>query len=87
VKAVPFSHTLAARFSNAERQLSENVVTGPYLVMTTVGYADGRHRVHESADPYAKDEMLSVAEGIAHSVESGLGATPPPPHCPGGPGC
>ena len=36
--------------------------------MSTVGYADGRPQVQESADPYTKGEMLSVEDGIAETV-------------------
>jgi hypothetical protein len=87
IMAVPFAHTLAAQFGDAQRQLSWVSSQGPYLVMSTVGYADGRRRVRESADPYIKDEMLSVADGIGNRVGSRLGALPPAPHCPGAPGC
>ena len=87
VRTVPFGHTLAASFSNAARQLSDISATGPYLIMSTVGYADGRHRVRESADPYDKAEMLSVADGISDWIGARIGAAPPPATCPGGPAC
>ena len=87
VRAVPFGHTLAASFTDAARQLSAISAAGPYLIMSTVGYADGRHRVRESADPYDKDEMLSVADGIADWIATRIGASPPPASCPGGPAC
>jgi hypothetical protein len=87
VGAAPFDHTLAASFSNAARQLSDISAAGPYLIMSTVGYANGRHRVRESADPYDKDEMLSVADGISDWIGARIGASPPPASCPGGPAC
>ena len=87
VRTVPFGHTLAASFSNAARQLSGISAAGPYLIMSTVGYADGRHGVRESADPYDKDEMLSVADGISDWIGARIGASPPPATCPGGPAC
>jgi hypothetical protein len=87
VRTVPFGHTLAASFSNAARQLSDISAAGPYLIMSTVGYADGRHRVRESADPYDKDEMLSVADGISDWIGARIGASPTPATCPGGPAC
>lgn len=87
VRAVPFGHTLAASFSDAARQLSATSAAGPYLVMSTVGYADGRPRVRESADPYDKDEMLSAANGISDWIAARIGASPPPARCPGGPAC
>jgi hypothetical protein len=87
VHTVPFGRTPAASFSNAARQLSDISAVGPYLIMSTVGYADGRHRVRESADPYDKDEMLSVADGISDWIGARIGASPPPATCPGGPAC
>jgi len=87
VRAVRFAHTLVAGFGAAARQLSTAVAAGPYLIMSTVGYADGRHHVRESADPYDKDEMLSVAAGISDWIGGRIGAAPPAPHCPGGPSC
>jgi hypothetical protein len=87
VRAAPFGHTLAASFSDAARQLSDISAAGPYLIMSTVGYANGRHRVRESADPYDKDEMLSVADGISDWIGARIGASPPPASCPGGPAC
>ena len=87
VRAAPFGHTLAASFSDTARQLSDISGGQPYLIMSTVGYANGRHRVRESADPYDKDEMLSVADGISDWIGARIGATPPPASCPGGPAC
>lgn len=87
LRAVRFGHTLGAGFGDAARQLSSATADGPYLIMSTVGYADGRHHVRESADPYDKDEMLSVANGISAWIGARIGAVPPAPHCPGGPAC
>jgi len=87
VRAVPFGHTLASTFRDAARQLSATSAAGPYLIMSTVGYADGRPRVREAADPYDKDEMLSAADGISDWIAARIGASPPPASCPGGPAC
>jgi hypothetical protein len=87
VRAVPFGHTLTSSFRDASRQLSSVSAAGPYLIMSTVGYADGRPRVRESADPYDKDEMLSAADGISDWIAARIGASPPPASCPGGPAC
>jgi hypothetical protein len=86
VRAVPFRHTIAARFGDAERQLSLDQVAGPYVVFAAVGYADGRHR-QTGANPYARSEMLGLADGIVEWVASHLGASPPLPRCPGAPAC
>jgi len=87
VRPVGFRRTLAAGFDDPARQLSQAVSAGPYLIMSTVGYADGRHKVREAADPYDKDEMLSLATGLSDWIGSRIGASPPPPRCPGGPAC
>jgi hypothetical protein len=87
VRAVPFRHTLVARFGNRQRQLSWEQAAGPYLVFATVGYADGRRRVHEAANLYATAEMLGLGDGVADWVADHLGAAPPSPTCPGGPAC
>jgi hypothetical protein len=87
VRAATFSRTPVARFGNRQRQLSSVRRAGPYLVFATVGYADGRRRVHESANLYATAEMLGLEGGIGGWVARHLGAAPPPPACPGGPAC
>jgi hypothetical protein len=87
VRAVSFRRTPVARFGNRQRQLSLVQRAGPYLVFTTVGYADGRRRVHEAANRYAAAEMLGLEGGVGGWVARHLGAAPPPPACPGGPAC
>jgi hypothetical protein len=83
--AVPGSPAYA--FGASQRQLSWAVAAGPYLVITTVGYADGRGRVPVAGDTYIVGEITSLAQGIAADIAAPLGARPPVPHCPGGPGC
>ena len=87
VRAVSFRRTPVARFGSRQRQLSSVQRAGPYLVFTTVGYADGRRRVHEAANLYATEEMTGLEDGVGGGVASHLGAAPPPPSCPGGPAC
>jgi hypothetical protein len=87
VRAVPFRDTLAQAFGDEQRQLSWAISSGPYLIMSTVGYADGRPREQVSSDPYASQEMASLAGGVASAIGGPLGAPPLPPRCPGGPGC
>jgi hypothetical protein len=87
VRAVAFGGTLAALFGDRERQLSWATSAGPYLIMSTVGYADGRPEVPVASDPYMDQEMTSLANGVAAAVGAPLGAPPPPPRCPGAPGC
>jgi hypothetical protein len=87
VKPVPFPRTLAARFGDRQRQLAGAYSRGPYLVLYTAGYTDGRGYDQISLNPYADSEMTSLASGVAQSVGSALGSPPPPPTCPGAPGC
>lgn len=87
VRALPVAGTAAARFANSRRQLTANIVAGPYLVMYAVGYADGRPLVPVAADSYADAEMNSFGVGVAESVAAVLGTPPSPPRCPGAPGC
>ena len=87
VQAVPFPGTPTARFGNAQRQLSRSFSAGPYLIMYTAGYADGRPQVPISNDTYAQNEMSSAARGAAQAVAGTVAAPPPVPHCPGTPGC
>jgi hypothetical protein len=85
---------LAVRFRGAaagmydySRQLAASFSDGPYLIMYTVGYADGRPPVRVSQDSYSEQEMTSLAQGVAQSVASRLAAAPAIPRCPGAPGC
>jgi hypothetical protein len=87
VRVARFRDTLAGGFSNRERQLSWSMSDGPYLILSTAGYADGRPHVQEAADAYADQEMTRFATGVADAIGAPLGALPPPPQCPGGPGC
>ncbi len=75
--------TPAATFGLRQRQLSWVAGAGPYLVMATVGYADGRPHVAVNSDSYAYLEMASLARGLVAAVAVPLGAPPAVPHCPG----
>jgi hypothetical protein len=87
VRAVAFGGTLAVSFGQRERQLSWATSAGPYLILSTAGYADGRPEVAVSSDSYIDQEMTSLANGIADAVGAPLAAAPPVPKCPGAPGC
>jgi hypothetical protein len=87
VRTAPVAGTLAAGFTDGQRQLSWNTRTGPYVVLATVGYADGRPRVRVAADSYQSAEMTNLNQGLARAVSGVLGRTPARPACPGSPGC
>lgn len=86
VKAIPFRHTVVARFGARQRQHSWHKAAGPYLVLASVGFADGRPWLVKG-DSYTQAEMQSLASGVGQRVASALAAPPPQPHCPGSPGC
>lgn len=77
----------AAGFGEVQRQLTQAAGAGPYLILSTAGFADGRHRVRLSGDPYLGTEMSSLASGLVTSAERVLGKPLPAPVCPGAPGC
>jgi hypothetical protein len=87
VHTVGFTGTLAAAFTNGRRQLSGVLSAGTYVILYTVGYADGRPREPVAGDSYADGEMTGAGAGVAHAVLSVLAAPVPSPRCPGTPGC
>lgn len=87
LRAVSFRRTATAHFAGPGTKVGWSGASGPYLVLATVGYADGRPWLRQGNDTYTKAEMHSLAAGVVESVASRLGAPPPVPHCPGSPGC
>jgi hypothetical protein len=87
VRALRVAGTPAGEFGQAERQLTQAVGAGPYLILSTAGFADGRRHVRLAADHYLDDEMTSLASGLVDSAERVLGKPLPPIACPGAPGC
>jgi len=87
IKAVSFRRTATSRFGDRSQKLWWDHVAGPYLVLATVGYADGRPWLSRGHDTYTQAELLGLAAGTGGRVASGLSAQPPAPHCPGNPAC
>lgn len=89
VQTVRFAGTPAGEFTDKQRQLSGAAARGTYVVLYTVGYADGRPRENVTQDNYTTAEMARVGAGVANDVLSALAAPVPPPRCPGAgvPGC
>ena len=87
LRPVSFRRTATAHFADPGKKVGWSSAKGPYLVLATVGYADGRPWLQQGHDTYTKDEMRSLATGVINSVATRLGAPPPVPHCPGSPGC
>jgi hypothetical protein len=86
-RAVSFRRTATAHFAGPGGKLGWSSAAGPYLVLATVGYADGRPWISQGHDSYTRAEMVSLASGVGQSIADRLGAAPPAPHCPGSPGC
>jgi len=86
VRSLRIAGTPAAKFGDADRQLSRTGYVGPYLILATAGFTDARHHIG-IADRYLNMEMLSLVTGLMHTASSTLGGAPPPPSCPGAPGC
>jgi len=87
VRPFPVPGTEAARFRDDERQLDYVVGKGPYVIMSTAGFADGRPHVELTIDRYYYQEMTSLVDGLAESIAWRIGAQPVVPRCPGAPGC
>lgn len=87
VRPLPVARTEAAGFGDRQRQVSSGFNAGPYLIMTTAGFADGRPRGRFSVDYYVDQEMASLASGLSTSARAALGRLPARPTCPGAPGC
>jgi len=85
----PLARSAAARFRQRQRQLSIAVANGngPYLVLATAGFVDGRRHVPLATDDYLQQEMNSFATGLANSLASRLAARVSAAVCPGAPGC
>lgn len=86
VRALRIAGTPAARFGDAQRQLSGTAHVGPYVILATAGFSDARHHLR-IADHYLDMEMVSLVSGLMHAASSTLGGPPPVPTCPGAPGC
>jgi hypothetical protein len=78
--------TAAAGFGEAERQLSSDVAAGPYVILSTAGFADDRTQRVSSDGPVSL-EMSNFASGLVRSVQKIIGKAPPEPVCPGAQGC
>jgi hypothetical protein len=87
VHALPVAGTLAGNFRDEQRELSTAVGAGPYVVMATAGFTDGRGRVPLATDAYYDQEMTSLTFGLAETIAERIGAQPAIPSCPGAPGC
>jgi hypothetical protein len=87
VRAMPVAGTPAAGFRDRQRQLALVIGSGPYVILSTAGFTDGRRHVPLAPDTYIDQEMRSLAMGVAEQAGELLGTQPPVPRCPGAPGC
>lgn len=87
VRSLRVANSPASGFGFAQRQLTQAGGAGPYLILSTAGFADGRHRVRLAGDAYLGTEMSSLASGLVSSAERVFAKPLPPLVCPGAPGC
>jgi len=87
VRPVAFPGTVADRFGADQRQRTGWVATGPYIVFSAVGYADGRTRADVAQEEPVHSEMEPFAETIAGRVAQALGEPPEVPPCTKGNEC
>jgi hypothetical protein len=87
LRAVSFRRTTTAHFAGPGHKVGWSSARGLYLVLATVGYADGRPWLSQGHDTYTQAELHSLVSGVGGLVASRLGASPAVPHCPGSPGC
>jgi hypothetical protein len=87
VRALRVARTEAAGFGDPQRQLTDDTSAGPYVIMATAGFSDGRRGVRIGSDFYLDQEMASLAGGLSKSASMAMGRTPAAPTCPGTPGC
>jgi hypothetical protein len=87
VRALPVAGTVASGFGDGQRQLSAVEQAGPYVILSTAGFTDGRRHVRLVSDYYYDQEMTSLVNGVTQATSALLDATPAIPRCPGSPGC
>ncbi|MCW2899906.1 MAG: hypothetical protein JWO67_2171 [Streptosporangiaceae bacterium] len=77
LRTLSFAGAVASRFGDAARQSAVARHRGPYVVMATIGYADGRP---EGGTKQKQDYLDAVAPQLAESVLGSLTA-PARPDC------
>ena len=87
VRPFPVRGTAAAGFTAPKVQLIEATDRGTYVVMSVVGFADGRPRLADASDGFVDAQLKALARGLADAVAGIVGTNPAVPRCPGAPGC
>jgi hypothetical protein len=87
VRALPVAGTPASGFHDRQRQLAFAENAGPYVIMSTAGFVDGRRHVRLATDYYYDQEMTGLADSLARATGRLIGTRPSIPRCPGAPGC
>jgi hypothetical protein len=88
VHALAVARSPAASFRQPQRQYSTAYQVGPYIVLATAGFTDGRRHVQLNTDDYYEEEMSSLANGLAAGLARRIGkGSLALPTCPGAPGC
>jgi hypothetical protein len=87
VRALTVPDSPAAAFGDPQRQITAATGVGPYVILSTAGFADGRHHVRLFGDQYLDSEITSFTTGLIDAAERWLRKQPPPVVCPAAPGC
>ncbi|SDG92838.1 hypothetical protein SAMN05421505_109147 [Sinosporangium album] len=87
VRPVAFPGTVADLFGAAQRQRTNWVGAGPYIVFSAAGYADGRTREAVPPDEPLHSELWPAAQTVAARIARALGEPPDVPRCTQGNEC
>ncbi|WP_433497878.1 hypothetical protein ACQP1K_23630 [Sphaerimonospora sp. CA-214678] len=87
VRPVAFPGTVTDTFGPAQRQWTGWTMAGPYIVLSTAGYADGRTRESVPPEEALNSEMPPTAQSIAGRIARALVEPPDVPRCTRGDAC
>ncbi|MEU1880661.1 hypothetical protein ABZ470_25410 [Streptosporangium sp. NPDC020072] len=76
VRPVAFPGTAGELFGAAQRQHNSWIAAGPYVVLSTAGYADGRTREAVPPEEILHSELWPTAQSIAGRIARALGDEP-----------
>ncbi|MEV4095102.1 hypothetical protein [Streptosporangium saharense] len=76
VRPVAFPGTAGELFGAAQRQRNSWIAAGPYVVLSTAGYADGRTREAIPPEEILHSELWPTAQSIAGRIARALGDEP-----------
>lgn len=81
VRPVSFPRTVTQSFGAAQRQRSGWIGAGPYIILSTAGYTDGRTRDAVGPEEILHSELWPTAQAIAGHIARVLSEPPDVPRC------